>query len=429
MTTDGRRHADATGNVWARVRGGRRPGRAPRARTSTPCSPRTCPTRPSSRPDGCRARVWATTRWRRGALGGRRALAPRRGVPAVAARDRGGRGHGQPRAGCAAALAAPTAPVGARASPSRATTSAGSRHVGVGSLRWRVHVPRAGRPCLGAVRALRAPCMPPPRSPHARTRLPCPAPVTTVNIGSIGGGEAINASARDAWFELDLRADDRRGACSNWRTGRRASSPRHAVTGLDVKVAELGRRPRGRSTPCHPLALAAVGRAGARGHRRRRSCATSTDANAAHERGDPRHGPWRHHGRRRAHAPGVDRDHCRSPTVSRRSLRPFGTSEGSADDAGRGPASSCRVLSRPVIPRHGRGDRVRWGSPSVAHRLLAPRAQLLRLSHLGRPRVATVAPRHRRDEPAHAPPGHHRDVGCHRRRDIRGPDDPGYRRR
>ena len=31
---------------------------------------------------------------------------------------------------------------------------------------------------------------------------------TAVNVGRIGGGEAINARARECWFELDMRADD-----------------------------------------------------------------------------------------------------------------------------------------------------------------------------------------------------------------------------
>ncbi len=31
---------------------------------------------------------------------------------------------------------------------------------------------------------------------------------TSVNVGRIGGGEGINMRAREAWFELDLRADD-----------------------------------------------------------------------------------------------------------------------------------------------------------------------------------------------------------------------------
>jgi tripeptide aminopeptidase len=104
----------------------------------------------------------------------------------------------------------------------------------------------------------------------------------SVNIGSIGGGEAINARARDAWFEADLRADT--AAALQQLADRAAGIAAAAGTGLTVEVAELGRRPAGGVAPSSPLAKAAsdaLARAGI-------DCefsAASTDANAAYEAG------------------------------------------------------------------------------------------------------------------------------------------------
>jgi acetylornithine deacetylase/succinyl-diaminopimelate desuccinylase-like protein len=105
----------------------------------------------------------------------------------------------------------------------------------------------------------------------------------SVNIGNIGGGEAINARARDAWFEADLRADT---AAALRQLADRAAGiiTTAAGTGLAVDVAELGRRPAGGVAPSSPLARAAsdaLARAGI-------DCefsAASTDANAAYAAG------------------------------------------------------------------------------------------------------------------------------------------------
>ena len=102
-----------------------------------------------------------------------------------------------------------------------------------------------------------------------------------MNIGRIGGGEAINARAQDAWFEADLRADT---AAALQQLADRATSivTMAAGTGLAVNVTELGRRPAGGVAPSSPLAKAAsdaLARAGI-------ECefsAASTDANAAYE--------------------------------------------------------------------------------------------------------------------------------------------------
>ena len=107
---------------------------------------------------------------------------------------------------------------------------------------------------------------------------------TSVNIGRIGGGEGINMRAREAWFEIDLRADDPKELAALARAVDEVLSvddPRIAVE-QDV----LGERPAGRIDGDHPLVRAA-----------RQALdevaipvvtpATSTDANAAHARGIP----------------------------------------------------------------------------------------------------------------------------------------------
>ena len=78
---------------------------------------------------------------------------------------------------------------------------------GVGSIRWRVHVTGPGGHAWEAPDA--------PSAIHAVAAMVAELGAlrvadarTAVNVGGIGGGEAINARARSAWFELDLRAGD-----------------------------------------------------------------------------------------------------------------------------------------------------------------------------------------------------------------------------
>lgn len=112
-----------------------------------------------------------------------------------------------------------------------------------------------------------------------------PAPTaTSVNIGRLGGGEGINVRAREAWLELDLRADDPAAlaalAAEVDRTLTRVDPP------LVVEQEPLGERPAGRLGPAHPLALAAVDALAEIGIEAE-APGTSTDANAAHARGIP----------------------------------------------------------------------------------------------------------------------------------------------
>ena len=83
---------------------------------------------------------------------------------------------------------------------------------------------------------------------------------TSVNIGRIGGGEGINIRAAEAWFDLDLRADDPDELAALAR--RRRRGPRRAEPTLVVEQELLGERPAGRIERDHPLVRAA--RAGAR---------------------------------------------------------------------------------------------------------------------------------------------------------------------
>jgi tripeptide aminopeptidase len=155
---------------------------------------------------------------------------------------------------------------------------------GVGSIRWRVRYRGPGGHAWersGAPSAVHA-------AAEAAARiagLTVPGARCTVNIGSIGGGEAINARARDAWFEADLRADTA-AALRQLADGATAILTAAAGPGLDVGVAELGRRPAGGVAPSSPLAKAACG-ALARAGIECAFSAASTDANAAYEAGIP----------------------------------------------------------------------------------------------------------------------------------------------
>jgi tripeptide aminopeptidase len=108
-------------------------------------------------------------------------------------------------------------------------------------------------------------------------------PGVSLNVGRMRGGEAINARARSAWFEVDLRADDPAVLQSLEAECRQVL---RTVTGVEVVIENLGNRPAGRIDSGHPLVIAAstalrdVGR-------EPRLVATSTDANAALDAGLP----------------------------------------------------------------------------------------------------------------------------------------------
>jgi tripeptide aminopeptidase len=154
------------------------------------------------------------------------------------------------------------------------TTGVGSvrlrvRYRGPGGHAWeRADAPSAVHAAVGAATII--------------ARLTVPGARCSVNVGTIGGGEAINARARDAWFEVDLRAD------SELPLRELEERARHiigdAARGLSAEVEDLGRRPAGSISVSSPIVRAAVAALGNAGIAAQISAA-STDANAAYEAG------------------------------------------------------------------------------------------------------------------------------------------------
>ncbi len=162
-------------------------------------------------------------------------------------------------------------------------------NIGVGSARWQVTVSGPGGHAWEQANA--------PSAVHAAARMVAELAglprrgsgsaargKTSVNIGVFSGGEAVNARARRAAFLLDLRAS-RASALDELeaRARRIIAAPRADVT---AEIAELGRRPAGELAATHPLAAAASAALRKAGLTARRTAA-STDANAAHAAGVP----------------------------------------------------------------------------------------------------------------------------------------------
>jgi tripeptide aminopeptidase len=155
---------------------------------------------------------------------------------------------------------------------------------GVGSLRWRVRVAGPGGHAWEASDA--------PSAIHVAAgmieglaRLKAGSGRSAVNVGRVGGGEAINARARECWFDLDIRADDP-ASLSALEAQARIVIQTTGPADIRAAIEELGRRPAGALGTGHPLiraALAALADAGIVPT----LVATSTDANAAHDRGIP----------------------------------------------------------------------------------------------------------------------------------------------
>jgi tripeptide aminopeptidase len=202
------------------------------------------------------------------------------GIPVWLLASVGEEGLGNLR-GVTAALAAPPAEVGSFVAVEGNYLGRVSA-VGVGSVRRRVSVSGPGGHAWEASDV--------PSAVHAVAELVsaigamASIPGTSVNAGRIGGGEGINVRAREAWFELDLRADDPDALASL------AREVDQIVVGvsepLRVREEILGDRPAGRLDPGHPLVRAAVDALHEAGIEVA-SLPTSTDANAAHARGIP----------------------------------------------------------------------------------------------------------------------------------------------
>jgi len=203
-----------------------------------------------------------------------------RGVPVWLLATVGEEGFGNLR-GVNAALDAPPAPIAAFVAVEGNYLGRVST-VGVGSVRRRVVVRGPGGHAWEAADT--------PSAVHAIAlaigsiaSIPR-APGTSVNVGRVGGGEGINVRASEAWFELDMRADDAGQLAT--LTQEVEERVRQIDPALTVDQAPLGDRPAGRLDPDHPLARAAGEALGEIGVSPI-SPATSTDANAAHARGVP----------------------------------------------------------------------------------------------------------------------------------------------
>jgi len=118
-------------------------------------------------------------------------------------------------------------------------------------------------------------------------RFPLPSqPRTTMNIGRLGGGTAINAIASTAAMEVDLRSEDEQVAA---RLEAAVAKLAEALAAPDVQVftESIGTRPGGGIPADHPLVVAAIRCLQAQGIEDVRRGAGSTDASAPLSQGMP----------------------------------------------------------------------------------------------------------------------------------------------
>jgi tripeptide aminopeptidase len=272
-------HTDATGNVWARARGGLGPAAILAAHLDTVFS-REVPLEIVQDAGVLRGPGVGDDAVGVAGMGAAAATIAVDGPPVWLCATVGEEGLGNLR-GVSAALDSPPAEIGALLAVEGNYLGRISL-VGVGSARRRVSIAGPGGHPWEATDV--------PSAIHAAaeriaalTAIPRP-PGTAVNVGRFAGGEGINVRAREAWFEVDLRADDR-------------AALEDLVSALEAVVAELadplratldplGDRPAGRLEIDAPLARAAEAALVAEGIEITRP-ATSTDANAAHARGIP----------------------------------------------------------------------------------------------------------------------------------------------
>jgi acetylornithine deacetylase/succinyl-diaminopimelate desuccinylase-like protein len=188
-------------------------------------------------------------------------------------------------AGAKAAVADPPVPLKAFVAIEgnylgRITTTA------VGSVRYRIEVSGPGGHAWERADA--------PSAVHVAAALvtelailavPDGAPKRAVNVGTIAGGEAINARAQHCAVEVDLRSDDA-DALAALDAACRSVCAYLARDGVDIRLEAIGARPAGRVDPAHPVVVAAA--AGLRSIGREPVfIASSTDANAALAAGIP----------------------------------------------------------------------------------------------------------------------------------------------
>ncbi len=155
---------------------------------------------------------------------------------------------------------------------------------GVGSARWQVSITAPGGHAWEDSEA--------PSAVHAAadlikriTSLPRPpAARTSINVGTIAGGESVNSRAQTCTFRLDLRADEP-GALEALQDAVDAILA-EAEGPVAVALEPIGLRPAGSIDAAHPLVVAAVAALADVGLHAE-LVAASTDANAAYSRGIP----------------------------------------------------------------------------------------------------------------------------------------------
>ena len=118
-------------------------------------------------------------------------------------------------------------------------------------------------------------------------QLPLPSrPRTTLNLGRLEGGTAINAIAAHASLELDLRSEDE-NVVAGLESAVIQQAQSQASPEVQVECAAIGSRPGGGLAASHPLVAAAVASLMAQGVKDVQLGAGSTDASAPLSLGMP----------------------------------------------------------------------------------------------------------------------------------------------
>jgi tripeptide aminopeptidase len=272
-------HVDATGNVWACARSGDGPAVVLAAHLDTVFG-RDVVHEVARDGDTLRGPGVGDDAVGVAGIGAAAATVDAGGPPVWLCATVGEEGLGN-LAGITAALDAPPAEVGAVLAVEGNYLGRVST-IGVGSARRRVRVTGPGGHAWEAAEA--------PSAVHHAAGLVTAlvdAPRgagTALNVGRVGGGEGINVRAREAWFEVDLRADDPSALTELVRALETTVADTPAP--LEARLEPIGDRPAGRVDPGAPLVRAAEAALAAEGVAVTNP-ATSTDANAAHARGVP----------------------------------------------------------------------------------------------------------------------------------------------
>jgi acetylornithine deacetylase/succinyl-diaminopimelate desuccinylase-like protein len=141
----------------------------------------------------------------------------------------------------------------------------GITHIAIGSARYRVTFNGPGGHSFGSFGTVN-PVHALGRAIARMADLQVPSsPRTTFNVGRVGGGTSINAIARDAWMEVDLRSSDAqtlKGLEAQFRQAMHDAAAeenkRWHSQALAVSIDAVGMRPAGRAASTSPIVQAAV---------------------------------------------------------------------------------------------------------------------------------------------------------------------------